>query len=120
MINDKELLQLEKRFYSRSELSQLTGAREEDTRHFKRNVESVLSNWGYGIDWSKNGAIIKHIPTLPEEKLRELLIRKFHVDIQVDMYAFACFVTAYSDVPGFECMPQAIRETEYYRYSGKN
>lgn len=35
------------------------------------------------------------------------------------MVAFACFITAFSDVEGFDCMPWAEREKAYYLYSGK-
>ena len=110
---------MEKRFYSKKELAEITGYRIEDVNHFKRNVESALSKWGYRSDWVRGfGAIITKIPETPEERLKEILIRQFHVDIQVDMYAFACFVTAFTDIEGFACMPWAERETEYFNYSG--
>ena len=111
--------QLEQRFYDRNEIAVVTGANLSDDKHFKRNVESALSKWGYGSDWLRNGVIITHVPTTKEERLREILIRQFHVDIQVDMYSFACFVTAFSDVPGFLCMPWKVREEEYHKYSGR-
>ena len=111
--------QLELRFYTREEIAELTGARLEDTKHFKRNAENVLMKWGYGYDWIKGGASITHIPTTPEERLQEILIRQFQVDIQVDMYAFACFITAFTDIPGFDAMPWAVRQDAFQKYSGK-
>ena len=111
--------QLEQRFYERNEIAELTSVDPEDSKHFKRNVESVLSKWGYGYDWLRSGVTITSIPDTKEAQLQEILIRQFHVDIQVDMYAFACFVTAFNDVPDFACMPWKVRETEYKKYSGK-
>ena len=109
---------MEKRLYSREELAHLTGARLSDEKHFKRNAENALIKWGYGYDWLRGGAVITHVPSTPKERLKEILIRQFHIDIQVDMYAFACFVTAFTDVPGFDCMPWKVREAEFEKYSG--
>lgn len=110
---------MKERFYYKADLAQITGVRLEDAKHFKRNVESTLSKWGYCFEWVRGaGAIITHAPETAEERLQEILIRQFHVDLQVDMYAFACFVTAFSDIEGFACMPWAEREKEYYNYSG--
>lgn len=111
--------QLNQRFYSREELAQITGARLEDDRHFKRNVENALMKWGYGYDWTRGGATITYVPNTPQEKLKEILIRRFRLNIQVDMYAFACFITAFTDVPGFDCMPWKVREEEYQKYCGR-
>ena len=110
---------MEKRFYSKKELAEITGAHLEDAKHFPRNVKDALKKWGYSYEWVRGfGAIITHVPTEAEECLREILIRQFHVDIQVDMYAFSCFVTAFSDIAGFDSMPWAEREKEYFNYSG--
>ena len=111
--------QLELRFYTRKEIAEITGHNINDSKHFKRNVETTLSKWGYGTDVVKNGFAITHIPTTDEERLREILIRQFHVDIQVDMLSFSLFVTAFTDIKGFDCMPWSEREKEYYKYSGK-
>lgn len=111
--------QLEARFYTRAEIAQITGTRLEDTKHFKRNTENILIKWGYGYDWICGSARITHVPETPEERLQEILVRQFQVDIQVDMYSFACFITAFTDIPGFKCMPWAVREFEYHKYSGK-
>ena len=110
--------QLEARFYTRCEIAEITGAREADTKHFKRNAENILTKWGYGYDWMRDGVRITHTPATPEERLQEILLRQFKVDIQVNMYSFACFVTAFTDIPGFNCMPWALRETAYHKYSG--
>lgn len=111
--------QLEARFYTRAEIAQITGTHLEDTKHFKRNNENILTKWGYGYDWMRDGVRITHTPTTSEERLQEILIRQFHVDIQVDMYSFACFVTAFTDIPGFKSMPWSVREYKFYYYSGK-
>lgn len=47
--------------------------------HFKRIVETKLNNWGY--DYSRSGVTILRCPSLPEEKLKELLIRELGLDM---------------------------------------
>ncbi len=107
------------RFYNLKELAEITGANRK-TKNFKRDVQNVLTKWGYGYDWiNRRGATITHIPSSPEERLQEILVRQFHVDVQVDMYAFACFVTAFSDIPGFACMPWKERENHFRDYLGR-
>ena len=111
--------QLEKRFYNLDELSEITGINRK-SKNLKRDVENTLTKWGYGYDWiSHRGATIIHIPASPEERLREMLVRQFHVDIQVDMFSFSCFVTAFSDVEGFDNMPWGVRRDILYELTGK-
>ena len=131
------MVQLESRFYSRAEIAEVIKSyinenhkndKEyvertvesilNDTKHFKRNTSDTLSKWGYGFDWMPHGIMITHVPDTKEARLKEILLRQFHVDIQVDMYAFACFVTAFTDVPGFSSMPWKLREKEFENYSG--
>ena len=131
------MIQIETRFYSRSEIAEIIsdylnekhgkGKKNaertvesilNDKKHFKRNTSKILSKWGYGFDWMPHGIMITHVPETKEARLQEILLRKFHVDIQVDMYAFACFVTTFTDVPGFSAMPWKVREIEYEKYSG--
>ena len=107
------------RFYSRSEIAEITEISME-SHNFSRDVKDTLAKWGYGFDWiSRKGVTITHIPSSPEERLQEILVRQFHVDVQVDMYAFACFVTAFSDIPGFACMPWKEREHHFRDYLGR-
>ena len=97
--------QLEERFYNFDELAEVTGINRQ-SKNFKRDVENILDKWAYRYKWEpRQGAFITHIPTTPEERFQELLVRQFHVDIQVDMYAFACFVTAFDEIDGFGSMP---------------
>ena len=111
--------QLEKRFYNLDELSEITTVNRK-ANNFKRDVENALAKWGYGYEWiNHRGATITHIPTAPEERLREILVRQFHVDIKVDMYSFACFVTAFSDIPSFDSMPWKEREHYFREYLGR-
>lgn len=89
----------------------------QDSSHFKRNVESTLSKWGYGYQYSTSGVIITHIPESSEELLHEILIRVLKLDIQVNPYDFSCFLTAFSDIDDFANMPWEKRAktlTEVY------
>ena len=109
--------QLEMRFYNLDELSEIAGINRK-SKNFKRDVENILDNWGYGHVWiNRMGATINYIPTTQEEILQEILVRKFHVNIQVDMYHFACFIVAFADnEDGFISMPWDEREEYLKKY----
>ena len=47
-----------------------------------------------------------------------MAIRQFKLDVQSNPYAFACFITAFTDVEGFDSMPWGERENAYFAYSG--
>jgi len=107
------------RFYTRNELAKITGTNIEDSKHFKRNAENILIKWGYGYSWiNGKGVQITHVPDTPREKLQEILVRQFRVDIQTDMYAFACFISIFDDNKAFASMPWKEREKLFYQYSG--
>ena len=73
------MTQLEARFYPRSEIAEITGRDPADSKHFKRNIENTLSKWGYGFDYMREGVTITHIPSTPEERLKEILVREYSV-----------------------------------------
>ncbi len=89
-----------------------------DSRHFKRNVENRLKKWGYRYNYKTAGVTILSRPITAEERLAELLIRQYNIDVQINSYAFACFITAFSDIDGFDSMPWGERAKVYYDYSG--
>ncbi len=107
------------RFYDRKEIAKITG-KSTSAKNFKRDVETILTNWSYGHEWIPyKGVTITYVPTTPEERLQEILIRQFQIDIQVDVYAFACFVTAFTDIEGFDRMPWKTREALFREYLGR-
>lgn len=111
--------QLEMRFYGRAEIAEITNI-SIAAHNFSRDVKDTLAKWGYGYDWiNRRGVTITYVPTTPEERLQEILVRQFHVDIQVDMFSFSCFVTAFSDVEGFDNMPWGVRKGILYELTGK-
>ena len=110
--------QLEQRFYSRSEIAEVLGVNIKDSKHFKRNVENKLNKWGYGYHYETKGVTILKCPTTAEERLAEILIRQYNIDVQINPYAFACFITAFSDIERFASMPWGERATAFYDYSG--
>lgn len=107
--------QLEKRLYSRTELADITG-RNPASGHFARDVRDDLTKWGYTFNWLRGqGASITRIPTTARERLAEIMIRQFGLDIQVDVYAFACFLYLILTMEEFACMPWAEREYEIWQ-----
>ncbi len=49
--------------------------------------------------------MITSIPTTATERLSEIMIRQLNLDVQIDCYAFAAFITAFTDIEGFDSMP---------------
>lgn len=101
--------QLEKRFYAREEISQIIDVDMKD-KNFARKVKNVLANWGYSYEYSRKGVEITRQPETAEEKLSEIIVRNYGIDIQVDVFSFASFITAFFEVEGFESMPWGERE----------
>lgn len=44
-------------------------------------------------------------PATAEARLTEIRIRQYDLDVQINSYAFSCFITAFSDIEGFVSMP---------------
>ena len=97
--------QLELRYYTRQEIAEVLSVNLQDSSHFKRNVETTLSKWGYSYQYSTLGVTITRIPESAEERLKEILIRVLKLDVQIDPYDYSCFLTAFSDIDGFTNMP---------------
>lgn len=102
--------QLEKKFYSRTEIADVLDVNVNDNKHFKRNVENKLQKWGYGYEYSRKGVEITKQPSTAEEKLAEIIVRKYEMDIQIDVYGFACFISLLMEDEEFRAMPWTERE----------
>ena len=68
-------------------------------------MKATLEKWGYEYNYSRSGVEITGKPTLPEERLKEILIRKLNLDVQINPYDFACFLCAFTDIGSFDSMP---------------
>lgn len=102
------MMQLEERFYSLDELAKAI----ERTRdsHFADRAKRDLTKWGYEYTWlNRRGVTIINKPSTPRARLIELMGRKFGLDIQVDVYAFACFLFLMLTDTSFTSMPWAER-----------
>ena len=95
--------QIEVRNYSRTEMAELLKVEINDT-HFSRKVQSVLTKWGYSFVYSRKAIQITAAPSTAQERLNELLIREFNLDIQIDIGKFATFVYLLMDEE-FSSMP---------------
>lgn len=108
---------LECRFYSRQEIAEITSVNLKDSKHFAERVKTTLDKWGYEYNYSRSGVEITGKPELPGEKLSEILIRELNIDVQVDPFAFAYFICAFSDIPHFSSMPWEERSSAMrYKY----
>ena len=107
--------QLEVRFYSLDELAEAIDRKRDS--HFAGNAKADLTKWGYEWEWKNGrGVVITKAPQTAKERLAEIMNRKFGLDIQVDVYAFACFMWMLLTVDGFDAMPWTVRaeEIEYW------
>lgn len=102
--------QLEIRYYTRAELVELFG---EPDKNFARTVKDTLTKWGYKIDnYSRKGVDIIAVPATAQEQLKEIMLRKFNLDVRADIYAFACFVSLLLEYEDFASMPWNQRVAE--------
>ena len=69
--------QLECKTYSRAEIAELLSVNPKDSKHFKRNVETKLQNWGYGYEYNTQSILITSKPETPEAKQNRIPDR-FH------------------------------------------
>ena len=104
------LKQLETKFYSRQEIAEILSVNIKDSNNFKRNVENKLRKWGYKYNYSRKGVEIIEAPISATAKLSEILIRHYGIDIQIDAYSFACFISAFVEIEGFCSMPWEERK----------
>lgn len=112
--------QLEARFYSLDELAEAIDRKRDG--HFAGNAKADLTKWGYEWEWKNGrGVVITKVPQTAKERLAEMMNRRFGLDIQVDVYAFACFMwmLLMADMAdGFDAMPWAMREEEIKDWFG--
>lgn len=97
--------QLELRTYSREEIADVLNINITDTNHFKRNVENKLNKWGYSYEYSRRQVKITKAPTSADEKLAEIMIRYYNMDIRIDTISFAAFLYSLVVYPEFSAMP---------------
>ena len=95
--------QIEVRNYSRNEMADLLKVEITDS-HFSRKVQSILTKWGYSFVYSRKTIQITAAPSTAQERLNELLIREFDLDIRIDIGKFATFVYLLMDEE-FSSMP---------------
>ena len=108
--------QLEKRFYTRAELIELTGIDGKDN-NFARKVKTILNNWGYQIDnYSRKGLDIVELPVTAHDQLKEIMLKDFNLDIRTNIYGFACFVYLLMDDEDFSSMPWGERVNSLQQY----
>lgn len=104
--------QLEKRNYSRQEISELLEVNINDNKHFKRNLTNKLDKLGYKYKYSTKVVEILEVPQTAEDRLREIFIREFSFDPQTDIRALACFLVSLDIDPIFAAMPWEERANE--------
>ncbi len=108
--------QLELRFYTRPEIAEVLSVNIEDSNHFAGRVKKKLENLGYGFRYiNKQGVEILTKPETPAARLAEIVYRVFKIDIQIQPVHFAHFITAFTDIEGFESMPWEQRTEVYYQ-----
>ena len=90
---------LETRFYSLSEIHEITG------KSRKRDVTHRLDLWGYQYQWKDRHGVT--ITQCPEKLVRftELMRRHLHINSQIKPYPFGCFLLLLLEDESFSSMP---------------
>ncbi len=99
--------QLEKRLYTRQEMSAITGI-PLDSHNFKRSVEIWLETYGYSYEVTRprNGDfLITAIPQTAEQRLHTLMIDEMGLDRQTHPAEFAYYLYFLMTFPNAEVMP---------------
>ena len=90
---------LETRFYSLSEIREITGKR------IKRDVTHLLDLWGYKDQWTdRQGVTITQCPEALS-RFAELMRRHLHINSQIKPYPFGCFLLLLLEDEAFSSMP---------------
>ena len=110
--------QLELRAYSRQEIAHLLQVDINDNRHFKRNITCKLDNWGYKYIYKTKQIELIEKPQNAEDKLKELFVREFDIDIRTDAYSMACFLALLLEYEDFQSMPWEERAMELQKIYG--
>ncbi len=101
--------QLEVRSYSRKEIAEIMGLRV-SSHNFIRDVRDRLEKWGYDCETPRGGpVIITRKPETAHERLAEIMIRLFKLDIQIEVDAFACYLHFMLNDPAAQTMPWRTR-----------
>ena len=101
--------QLEVKTYTKQEIADITNTDIND-RHFARKVRDILTNWGYSFEYSRKSININKVPETAIERLSELMIRCYDLDIRVNAYDFAIFTYCLlADLDSFSSMPWEAR-----------
>ena len=114
------MIELENRFYSRAEISEVTGI-PASASQFARDVKKKLTDEGYAHEWiNRRGVQILSRTVTPLMKLKRLLVERLGLSTQVDALDFAQFLVAIMTVPGFDSMPYPVREEVISDICGHN
>ena len=104
------MIELENRFYSRAEISEVTGI-PANVSQFARDVKKKLADEGYTYEWKpRRGVQIRSRTITPLMELKKLLVERLGLSTQVDALDFAQFLVALTTVPGFASMPYETKE----------
>lgn len=101
--------QLEVKTYTRQEIAEIIDI-DVKNKNFARKTKDTLAKWGYSYNYSRKGVEIISQPQTAKEKLSEIMIRKYDLDIQTDCYEFATFLYSLLLDDTFTSMPWKERE----------
>ena len=111
--------QLERRFYSRSEIAEEMNLNIADNRHFKRNLEAKLNKYGYTYEYTRKGVSITEIPQTKEDRLKEIFLREYNLKIKDYYYSFVCFLYLFIKDDDFSTMPWRLRQEKIKYLTGE-
>ena len=101
--------QLEVKTYTRQEIAEIIDI-DVKNKNFARKTKDTLAKWGYSFEYSRKAIEITKKPETATERLIEMMIRNYDMDIQCEAYDFAVFTYCLLvDLDGFASMPWETR-----------
>lgn len=112
--------ELENRFYSRAEISEVTGI-PASASQFARDVKKRLTDEGYAYEWKpRRGVQIRSHTVTPLMELKKLLVERLGLSTQIDALDFARYLQAIMFEPYFASMPYETKEAVFSDICGHN
>lgn len=89
---------------TREELSSIIGI-DTKNKNFKRSGDRFLTSCGYKFSYIKKQYVINFAPQTIETRIKEILIRRFNLDVRSDTKAFAFFLYRFINDEDYQNMP---------------
>ena len=112
-------IRFETKEYPKSEIAEILKVSPKN-HNFRRDIMNKLDKWGYEYEYPKYSKTITitKAPQTDEDRLKELLLRKLHLDIQTDLKGFALVFYLLATDFEFTTSPWLTKESIVFKEYG--